>query len=62
MTYCDIPLAMGAEQGSATLDIHFHIMAAGDSGILVRHGSCWGDQRDAIALKPLKADVPPVGN
>ena len=39
---CSIPLAMGAEYGSAILDIHSHIMAAGDSRIPVRPGSCWG--------------------
>ena len=53
---------MGAEWGSATLGIHFHIMAAGDLGILVRPGNYWEGQSNAIALKPLKADVPPVGS
>ena len=38
------------------------MMAAGDSGIPVCPGSCRGGQRNAIALKPPKADVPPVGN
>ena len=37
-------------------------MAAGDSRIPVRPGSCWGGLRDAIVLKPPKADVPLVGN
>ena len=47
---------------SATLGIHSHIITASDSGITVCPRSCWGGQRDAIALKPRKADVPPVGN
>ena len=42
------------------LSIHSHIMAAGDSGIPMRPGSLGGG--DAVALKPPKADVPPVGN
>ena len=33
---------MGVEQGSVTLGIHSHIMAAGDSGILVHPRSYWG--------------------
>ena len=41
------------------LGIHSHIMAAGGSGIPVHPGSSW---RDAIALKPPKADVTPVGS
>ena len=28
----------------------------------MRPGSCWGGRRDAVALKPPKADVPPLGN
>ena len=46
---------------SATLGIHSHILVADDSGILVCLGSCWGDRKDAIALKSPKADVPLVG-
>ena len=45
----------------ATLGTHSHIMAAGDSGIPVCPGSCWGGG-EAIALKPPKADVPLVDN
>ena len=37
-------------------------MAAGDSRIPLHPRNCWGDQRDAIALKPRKDYVTPVGN
>ena len=53
---------MGDEWGSATLGIHSHTMAAGDSGIPLRPESCWEAGGNAIALKPPKANVPPVGN
>ena len=46
----------------STLGVHSHIRAAGDSGIPMSPGSCWGSRRDAIAFKSPEAGVPPVGN
>ena len=55
-------LGFGSRVGICHSRHSSHIMAAGDSGIPVHPGSCWRGRRDAIALKPPEANVPPVCN